>query len=85
MPGSLLPNAFVVSDDFVVEPGVAVVVVVVVATAIGCRARARLSDNCCSKSDPATTDRDCAIGSEATSLYCPFSARLSFSWVITIS
>jgi hypothetical protein len=31
-------------------------------------------DNCCSMSDPAKTDPDCAIGSEETSLYCPFSS-----------
>lgn len=85
MPDNLLPNAFV-SLDLV---GVAVVggvePVVVVATAIGYCARARLSDNCCSKSDPATTDPDCAIGSEVTSLYCPFFFFFVFLFFLTIA
>lgn len=73
MPDNLLTNAFVSLDLVgVVVVGGVEPVVVVVATAIGYCARARLSDNCCSKSDPATTDPDCAIGSEVTSLYCPF-------------
>jgi hypothetical protein len=78
MPDNLLTNAFVSLDLVgVVVVGGVEPVVVVVATAIGYCARARLSDNCCSKSDPATTDPDCAIGSEVKSLYCPFFFRFS--------
>ena len=71
LPDNLLANAFVSVDLLVVAD---VRVSVVVATAIGCCAHARLLDNCCSMSDPAKTDPDCAIGSEETSLYCPFSS-----------
>ena len=73
LPDNLLPNAFVSVDWLVVVADVRASVVVV-ATAIGCCAHARLLDNCCSMSDPAKTDPDCAIGSEETSLYCPFSS-----------